>query len=226
MFSQFQCAVGLVSLRLFNSHSPVCLGGHSGAITCARGVDMFVRVRSLHPRALCLSSSSLVFGRSIPVRLLSSGIFGPFPCSQGFVGFVPVRSSVLVRPGGLFRPFSCALEVVAVRSVLSHAPLGSSGAFGPFQRSLGVLGFIRVSSVHSHAPLRVVVFVLVSSVKSRAPFELSGSFGYFQSIPMRLGVRRVGSGVHGPFASALVAFGFVRVRLSPFWCALEVVAMR
>ena len=81
---------------------PVRPVGRSSAFPfpCALGI---VRVLSVHSRAHCQLSGSLMCFQSIHVhpggRSGLSGTFGLFSCSLEFVGFVRVRWSIPVLPG-------------------------------------------------------------------------------------------------------------------------------
>ena len=105
---------------------------------------------------------------------------------------------------------------VRVRSVHSRGQWGSSipvphvvrsGAFGPLPCVQGVVAWATSIPV----PLGVVGFVRVHSVHSREPLASSGSIRCVLPSAVRPGSRRVRLGQFGPFPRSLGVVGFVRV---------------
>ena len=219
-----------------------------GPFPCAWGVNGFVRsiparpwcrwVGSVHCRAPCVSSGSLVCVQSIHVRhgcrRFRRFAFSPFPCAMWVVGFVGARSVHSRAPRESSGSFVCVRSIPVrpgsrrVCTVHSRAQLVSLDGFGPFPFALGVVGFVGVRSVHSRAPW-VVGLVGVHSVHSPAPRELSGSFVCVRSILVRPGVRsvlwslpvrsrgrRVPSCAFGKFPYALAFVRFVRMVFAHF----------
>ena len=157
---------------------PVRPGGRrvrSGAISpfpCAMGVVGFHQVRSVHSRTSWRWSWS--FG-SVPsisvlhwVRRVRSGAFAPFRApwgSLGCIGSIPlcptyrrVRSVHSRAPSGSSDSFVCILFIPvrpadrrALSRVLSAHYRAPWCAFGQFRCAVGVVGFVRVRSVHSRA---------------------------------------------------------------------------
>ena len=179
-----------------------------------------------------LSGSFVLIGsimRRLCVRVDWGNLVAPWGSSVSFV----LIGSILTPPWSrLFHSFSFGLYVRALsvvgfiqfRWVHSVAPCGSScsfGSLGPFWRVLGVIGSIRVRSVHLGTALgsgsfAFVVFILARPSGRRVH---SGSFGYswapwgsFGFILARTGGRQVHSGWLFSFGRALGVVWFIHVR--------------
>ena len=176
---------------------------------------------------------------SIPVRSwILSGTFGPFLRALWIIGSV---RSIPVRPGGDRVRSSCYahsrapwwtngafLGIDRIVRVLSDHSCAKKCGFGEFPGVLGVVGFVRVRSVDSRAPVRSRAFGpfpcalgVVGCVRliparpwgSRVPFLVSScTLACVRSIPVRPGGRRNHLGAFGPFPWAMVVVGFVPVR--------------
>ena len=172
--------------------------------------------------------------RSIPVRPLrrgvGSGAFAPFPCPQGVVGFVRVRSVYSRSPlssRGSFVNFRAIPVDPGGWSVLSGAFSSLTSplmfAFCPFTCALGIVEYDRSLPVcpRGHrvrscafgpfpcAP-DIVGFVRLRRVHPRAPWGSSCSCGCVRSIPVRPGGNRVRSCAVCPFQCALGVVVFFR----------------
>ena len=149
------------------------------------------------------------WGRSVDSRSCWEWFAGVRPISvrPGCNSVRSVRSLAVRQRGRLIRwgAFS-PLPTMRPWGCRNH-----SGAFGPFPCSLGVVGFVRVCSVHSPRTLEVVGFVRVRSLVS------SVSFWSVRSISVLPGGRQVRSGVFRQFPCAPGGVGVPSVHSRALW---------